>query len=221
MALSKVDYNSLNVTAAASKALKWNSTPNGFETGDNSGSMVLIKTLTASDSATLSFVDGTSDVVLDDTYSSYVFKCINIHPETNNTSITFNGSIDAGSNYNVAKTASAFIAYHYENDSAAVLTYSTFYDMAQATGYFNLGMADGQADDNDANLCAEIWLFAPSSTTFVKHFMIITNMNSDTDIAMNGFAGGYFNTTSAIDAIQFKMTSDAIGAGIIKLYGIK
>ena len=76
MALSKVDYNSINVTAAASKALKWNSTPNGFETGDVGGDLVLIKTLTASSSGTLSFVNGTSDVVLNNTYPIYFFKFI-------------------------------------------------------------------------------------------------------------------------------------------------
>ena len=32
---------------------------------------------------------------------------------------------------------------------------------------------------------------------------------------------GYFNTASAVDAIQFKMESGNIDAGTIKLYGIK
>ena len=45
--------------------------------------MTLIKTLTASSSSTLSFVDGSSDVVLDSTYPVYLFKLINIHPATN------------------------------------------------------------------------------------------------------------------------------------------
>ena len=48
MALSKVDFNNINVTPAASKALKWNSSANGFETGDLGGSMVLLSTQTAS-----------------------------------------------------------------------------------------------------------------------------------------------------------------------------
>ena len=38
------------------------------------GSMILIKTLTASSSSTLSFVHGTSDVVLDSTYPIFLFK---------------------------------------------------------------------------------------------------------------------------------------------------
>ena len=48
------------------------------------GSMTFIKKLTASSSATLSFVDGTSSVVLDNTYKEYVFTFNNIHPATKN-----------------------------------------------------------------------------------------------------------------------------------------
>ena len=38
--------------------------------------------------------------------------------------------------------------------------------------------------------------------------------------ATNYFTAGYFNTTSDIDAIQFKMASGNIDAGTIKMYGI-
>jgi len=65
------------------------------------GSIVFIKKLTASSSATLSFVDGTSDVVLDNTYKEYLFTFNNIHCATDDTHFEFNMSIDAGSNYNV------------------------------------------------------------------------------------------------------------------------
>ena len=79
MALSKADVNNINVTAAASKAIKWNSAADGFETGDLSGNTVLLSTATASSSATLDFTSG-----IDSTYKEYVFKFINIHPATSN-----------------------------------------------------------------------------------------------------------------------------------------
>ena len=63
------------------------------------GSMTLIKTLTASSSSTLSFVNGSSDVVLDSTYPIYKFSFINMHPATNNVGFSFNFSVDTGSNY--------------------------------------------------------------------------------------------------------------------------
>ena len=44
--------------------------------------MIFIKKLTASSSATLSFVDGSNGVVLDNTYKEYLFTFKNIHPAT-------------------------------------------------------------------------------------------------------------------------------------------
>jgi hypothetical protein len=83
MALTKFNYNSFDVTSAASTALGFNASANGFAT-ISPGSMTLIKTLTASSSSsTLSFVDGSSSVVLDNTYPVYLFKFINIHPASN------------------------------------------------------------------------------------------------------------------------------------------
>ena len=86
-----------------------------------SGSMAFIKKLTASSSATLSFVDGSSDVVLDNTYKEYLFTFNNIHPSgtADDINFVFNGSIDSGSNYNVTKTTTFFNALHAENGSAA------------------------------------------------------------------------------------------------------
>ena len=99
MALSKVDFNNINVTPAASKKLKWNSSANGFETGDVGGSMVLLSTQTASSSSTISFTSN-----IDSTYDKYVFKFYDIHPQTDSVTFYFNMSIDGGSNYNVTKT---------------------------------------------------------------------------------------------------------------------
>jgi len=62
-------------------------------------------------------------------------------------------------------------------------------------------------------------LFEPSSTTFVKHFTITGNTVADA-YTVGTHIAGYFNTTSAIDAIQFKMASGNIDAGSISLYGI-
>jgi hypothetical protein len=36
----------------------------------------------------------------------------------------------------------------------------------------------------------------------------------------NNYVAGYFNTTSAIDEIQFKFDSGNIDAGTIKMYGV-
>ena len=181
------------------------------------GSMVFIKKLTASSSATLSFVDGTDGVVLDDTYKEYVFTFKNIHAASAVNSFNFNGSIDAGSNYNVAKTTTYFSAYLNENDSSGTLEYSTSQDLAQATGFQKL--AGTVSVDNDHALSGTLQLFNPSSTTFVKHFMWNCNYGYTTGTE-NTYGAGYANTTSAVDAIRFQMSSGNIDAGDICLYGI-
>jgi hypothetical protein len=217
MALNKLKFNSINVTPAANEALKFNSSANGFETGSAGGAMTFIKKLTASTSATLSFVDGSSDVVLDNTYKEYVFIFNNIHPASNNVKLHFNMSADSGSNYNVTKTTTFFRADHDEADSATALGYNTSNDLAQSTNFQGLGDI---GNDNDQTLSGTLHLFDPSNTTFVKHFISTTNACDHADESRNYFVAGYGNTTSAIDAVQFKMSSGNMDSGTIKLYGV-
>jgi hypothetical protein len=182
-------------------------------------SLTHIKTLTASSSDTLSFVDGSSDVVLDSTYPIYLFKFINIHPETNSKELRFNGSTDSGSNYNVTKTSTSFEVAHYEDDSLTNFRYRTDQDQAQSTAFHPLIADIGNLDDECA--VGSMYLFNPSSTTFVKNFIIEFQNYVANNQSQQNFSGGYFNTTSAVDAIQFKMNTGNIDSGTIKLYGIK
>ena len=187
------------------------------------GAMILIKTLTASSSATLSFVDGTSDVVLDNTYPIYKFVFTNIHPATNNSNFTFNGSDDDSSHsYDVTKTTTAFDAFHKEDGSNQNLNYRTGEDIAQGTGFQTLTLDGGVGNNNDDNFNGELFLFNPSSTTYVKHFFATTThgYNASPAFVMNSYIAGYFNTTADITAIQFKFSSGNIDAGDICLYGI-
>ena len=181
------------------------------------GSMVFIKKLTASSSATLSFVDGTDGVVLDDTYKEYVFTFKDIHPANNAVQFEFNLSTDSGSNYNVTKTSTFFRAYHSES-SGENLSYRTNRDLAQSTS--NQPLVEEIGNDNDQQLSGYLHLFNPSSTTFVKHFISVTNAVASADYSTNGYIAGYGNTTSAVDGIRFQMSSGNIDAGDICLYGI-
>ena len=185
----------------------------------NDDSMVLIKTLTASSSSTLSFVDGTSDVVLDNTYPIYKFVWINIHPSADNTKIQFQGNAAGGSGYDETITSTSWYARHDESDTDTDFSYNTTNDLAQGTGFQTLFAATGT--DNDQCASGYMYLFNPSSTTFVKHFMAQNSTYSHNEFNYNEHTAGYFNTTSAIDEIQFKMSSGNIDAGTIKLYGIK
>ena len=184
------------------------------------GSMVFIKKLTASSSGTLSFVDGSSDVVLDNTYKEYLFTFKDIHPSAASTRFQFNGSTDGGSNYNVTKTTTIFIAGHIEADTDATLTYQSGDDLAQSTAFQDLAAYGDSDNANDSCLAGYLHIFNPSSTTFVKNFMSEFSLSNPNNYIQHNFVAGYFNTTSAIDEIQFKMSSGNIDAGDICLYGI-
>ncbi len=218
MALNKLKFSSINVTPVANQAIKFNSSANGFETGSAGGAITFIKKLTASSSSTLSFVDGSSDVVLDNTYKEYLFIFNNIHPATDKVYFTFQGSTDSGSNYNTTVTTTNFSAYHFENQSATELAYRSSDDSQQSTDFINIAQRVGS--DNDQSISGSLQLFNPSSTTFVKHFLSRTDTYNADNISFDVITAGYFNTTSAIDAIQFKLASGNIDAGTITLYGI-
>ena len=185
----------------------------------NLGSMVLIKTLTASSSSTLSFVHGSSDVVLDSTYPIYLFEYIGIHPATNDANFNVNFR-DGGSNYDATKTSTFFRVFNEESGTDdSGLSYYGSGDVAQGTGVQLLSY--GVGSDNDQCTSGEMYLFNPSSTTFVKHFISRSNTAESSDHTWGGFMAGYCNTTTAIDGVQFSFSSGNIDAGTIKLYGIK
>ena len=212
MALSKLNFNSLNLTPVAGKGIGFDSGADDLEASFSGGAMVFISKSTASSSSTISFTSG-----IDSTYKEYLFIFNNIHPETNETQLQINMSTDSGSNYNVTKTTSFFRAYHAEADDAASVTYYDG-DLAQSTDFQRLCLGIGNA--NDASGSGYLHLFNPSSTTFVKHFTAQTSENYISTYSLHNFCAGYCNTTSAIDAVQFKMNSGDIDAGTITLYGI-
>ena len=183
------------------------------------GSMTFIKKLTASSSASLSFVDGSSDVVLDNTYKEYVFIFKDIHPATNGVTFTFQVSTDSGSSYGVSTTSTYFNAYHSESGANA-LNYEAIADIANATSEVPIIREDKLSSDNDHCGVGIMRLFNPASTTFVKHYIVRTQANHEAEYSMDSYIGGFINSTSAVDAIRFKVSSGNIDSGTISLYGI-
>ena len=183
------------------------------------GSFTFIKKLTASASGTLDFVDGTSDVVLYDTYKEYLFTFKDIHPGTDSVDLSFQGNAAGGADYNETITSTFFRAYHGDDDGGATLAYYATLDQAQGTGF--QALCENVGNDNDSQLSGYLHLFNPSSTTFVKNFISRFNGAHPSDNSMSIFSAGYYNTTSALNTFRFKMTSGNIDAGTIKLYGLK
>ena len=212
MALSKLAANSFDLTD--------NYALTGTVTGATSTQkLFLIKNIDASSSGTVDFVNGSSSVVLDNTYKTYLFRIINVHPSTNSGGFAVNFSIDTGSNYNVTKTTTSFVAQHAEANNVAELAYGSGYDLAQSTSDQEITQNIYATDDNSG--CGNLYLFNPSSTTFVKHFISETGSMFANARAWHNFVAGYCNTTSAIDAVRFKFDTGNIDSGRIALYGIK
>jgi len=178
------------------------------------GVQVLLSSQTASNSSSISF---TSDI--DSTYDEYIFEFINIRPATDSVKFEFQANASGQSGYNETITSTYFQAYHDEANTTAVLEYSTGQDQAQGTDYEVLAVSLG--NDADQCLAGELHLFAPSSTTYVKHFYSLIQDYHTANYSMENFDAGYFNTTAALVAIDFKMSSGNIAAGTIKMYGIK
>ena len=174
-----------------------------------------MKLLTTNESSGVSDSSFTSSI--DSTYKLYIFKYYGVNPGTDNVGFRFNGSIDSGSNYNVTKTTSAFRSKHTEDDSATQLNYEGGLDLAESTAA-QLIMND-VGSGGDEHCAGELFLFNPSNATYVKHFHLRSMSNISSDYAQDLFIAGYFNTASAIDAIQFTVSSGTFDA-VIKMYGV-
>ena len=172
--------------------------------------MTLVSSATASASTSIEFTLGD--------YKEYKFFFVNMHPSVDGAEFEFNMSTDNGANFNVTKTSTYFLAYHNEADSGTLLAYSATRDLAQSTGFQRLSSNTG--NDNDQCAVGSLSIFNPSSTTYVKHFICTSAQYSDDNYNNNGFSAGYGNTTSAVNAVRFQMSSGNIDAGSIYMYGI-
>ena len=212
MALSRLNYNSLNVTPTASKGIGFDSGADDLAATFSGGAMTFISKFTSDGSDdTATFASG-----IDSTYKEYLFILNNIHSEGDDTALQVLFR-DGSTAFDAPKTTSFFWAYHNEADTQTAVTYVAGSDIAEGTGgqfLANLGY------DNDQAYSGYLHLFNPSNTTFVKHFIARGSWSSSGDFHADGYAAGYCNTTSAIDGVQFKMASDEIQGGTISLYGI-
>ena len=200
MALIKYNNNSIsNITAVA---------------GLSSGAMNLITTNTISSGVSSS--DFTSGI--DSTYDTYIFKYYNVHPATNNVKFTFQVEVGTGTTYGQSITSSDFILQHSEDDSATEFGYASANDQSNGTAFQSIAQLVGNGADESAS--GDLYIFSPSNTTFVKHFMAIGNHYRQDNYTRAHYTAGYVNTTTALTRVSFKFTSGNIDSGVIKMYGI-
>jgi len=181
------------------------------------GIPTLIKTLTATDDSSLTFADGGSSVVFDNTYDEYMFVCTDIGPATGGTNFTFQFNAAGGSGFNETITSTYFVAYVEENGASGTFGYGSGFDQAQGTAYQPL--LDAAGNGSDESVSGILSVYSPSSTTYVTNFLARFHTYHGSDLAVSAFTGGYVNATAAVDEIDFKFSSGNFD-GVIQMFGI-
>jgi len=176
--------------------------------------LFLLSTHPASTSSTVNITSG-----INNTYNEYKIYFVNLHPGQDSRYPRFKASIDGGSNYGVA-TMTTYVREDVgeASGSGGVFDYIDSYDSAQSTGEIQL--AEDTGADDDQSVSGVMTLYDPSSTTYVKHFIVETHGSNGGNISCSQWIGGYINTTSAVDALSFFFSSGNIDAGTIYLYGV-
>ena len=180
--------------------------------------MVLIKKITASDSGTIDFKDGTNSVVMDDTYKEYIFHWSDIHPATDGAKLGFQFNVAGGADFNETLIGSYWRSYHDEGDSGTGVGYVTS-EESDGTGYTILD--GGVGNDNDQCTSGKVHVWDPSNTSHVTHYTVETTHYDVNNFNANVFVNGYVTATAAVDEISFKFSSGNIGSGTIRMYGVK
>ena len=174
--------------------------------------MTLITTNSGTNQSSMDFTSS-----IDSTYKLYIFKWYDVNPATDGTQFSFQANVDGASGYDETITSAAYHAYQNEDASVALLQYNPWMDQAQGTAFQTIGPNVGNGSDESS--AGTLWLFNPSNTTYVKHFMVRSQQHDNSNNSQDFFLGGYFNATGAIDDIQFKMASGNFD-GTIKMYGV-
>lgn len=156
---------------------------------------------------------------IDSTYKIYKFEFINIHPATDDVNFGVQFSTDGGSNYDVAKTGAGHQLQGDEAGSSFTSGVQSIHNAAQVTTRTILTHSTGNGGDEQFS--GHMFLYNPSSTTFVKSYFGHFQTYHASNLAILHTSQGYANTTSAINAVKFDYTSGNIDSGIFTMYGVK
>jgi hypothetical protein len=174
----------------------------------------LLNTYTPTDVATLEI---TTAAYFASTYSSLIFKCINMQPATDNIHLRIGLGTGVGPTYNSSFTGGFGIN---QTDGGSVGQWQ------QDTAYF-------PAADNFATLFKEVGngtsencsgnleVFNPASTVFEKMYNSFFTGHLYHNYQLCAWSTGRYTETAAITAIKFYFNSGNIANGIIKVYGTR
>lgn len=169
--------------------------------------LVLLEQHTASSSASLDFTSCISS-----TYDDYQLELIQLVPASDGVSFGIRVSTDGGSTYVSSADYSSWILRFGSGGSTA----------GGGTGLTFINMFHGDSMSNNSNwgLSGNIKLFNPlsaSSYKLVSGQLVTLNQSGSRACII---ANGAYESTTAVNAFQFIMSSGNIASGTIRVYGI-
>ena len=179
---------------------------------EGGGAWTFISKTTASSDSTVSIASG-----IDSTYGVYLITCNNVHPATTASEFRINFR-DGGSAYDATKVTTYIKLRHKEDDTLTNFVYDDGNDVAGTGGHL---LMENVGNQNDASTSGTIYLYNPSSTTYVKNYICdFHSMAPDAAVADHILSAGYCNVTAAIDGVQFAFDTGNIDSGDFCLYGL-
>jgi hypothetical protein len=175
-----------------------------YATPVGSGQMVLLNTLTASGSATLS--DTTS---LTSTYSVYEIVFENIIPATASQTLELL----------VHQAGGGFIGTTTYLTTISATIAGAVFSGASPTSFIQIG--SGSQTNASPGISGQIRVYTPSGTTAPKAWIGETFGNTATPAAYYLVTSGYWNANNAVDGFEILFATGNITSGVVKIYGIQ
>ena len=196
------------------KDIKFNFTTSNSATGLG-GAWTLIKTQTVSTSvAAVDFIHGTSSVVLDDTYETYLIVCCNMHPASSAPELRFH---PGDGDFTDSKTSCQWYQRMSYGDGSVAVAIEDSNDLEQGTGGQTVAVNVGNGNATDS-ASGHIYLHGPGETDQYKSFIYdFVSVTANEMEAMHG--GSNIQITGAVDRFRIDFSSGNIDAGSVSLYG--
>jgi hypothetical protein len=175
----------------------------------------LIKTLNASSSSTIDFVNGVSGVVFDDTYDKYLVEFSTVKPATDDVELWLRVGTGGGPTY---QTTSYRYAFTLQSDVPATTNRGS-----NSAGQIILGQSSSSTaaigNATGENASGRIFFPNPEATDFHTVNFQTTYFGANS-VLFAAAGGGCWTQGTAVTALRFMMESGNIVSGRFSLYGM-